>query len=277
MGTLMRIVLDNKNLTALLETGRRMNLSLKQDNMPDYKIIIGVKDLNEIGLLETFQELIESSKILHKKKGLTMMNNYFGNVLRYIVVLEDITKVDFTFMKNTDLQSYINIDSLCKVHLDKESNLVSNVKITDSKYRQLKPTQKEFISCCNEFFIKAISIAKALYRSDPFYACNLFDELRYQLNVMTTYYIGAKYDFAVNIGPRFKSFKTYLEREHFEKFMEIFPKPESESVWAALFNACMLFRREGLEVADILDYDYPKMADRDIIKFIREIWNISIR
>ena len=56
MSYMMRVVLADKNLTALLETGRRMNLSLRQDDMPDFKVIIGVKDLNEIGLLETFQE-----------------------------------------------------------------------------------------------------------------------------------------------------------------------------------------------------------------------------
>lgn len=273
----MRVVLNNKNLTALLETGRRMNLSLRQDDMPDFKVIIGVKDLNELGLLETFQELIESSRILQKRQGLSMMSNYFSNVLRYVVILEDITKVDFTFMKNTDLQSYINVDSLCKLHLDKENMLVSNSKITDAKYRQLKPTQKEYVQCCNEFFIKSVEITKALNRNEFFYASNLFDDLRYQLNLMTEYYIGAKYDFAVNIGPRFKSFKTYLEKEHYDKFLQMYPNPEREQLWNSLFSACTLFRKEGLEVAEILSYEYPKRADRDIVKFIRDIWNISIR
>lgn len=277
MSYMMRVVLGDKNLTALLETGRRMNLSLRQDDMPDFKIIIGVKDLNEIALLEAFQELVEDGVIFHKKQGLNMMNNHFGNVLRYIVILPDITKVDFTFMKNTDLQSYINIDSLCKVHIDKESSLVANAKITDAKYRQLKPTQKEFLQCCNEFFIKAVSITKAINRSDLFYASILFDKLRHELNLMTCYYIGSKYDFAVNIGPSFKSFKTYLEKDHYEKFMEVYPSPKAEELWTALFNACMLFRKAGLEVGDILSYDYPKRSDRDIVKFIRESWNSSIR
>lgn len=277
MSYIMRVVLGDKNLTALLETGRRMNLSLRQDDMPDFKIIIGVKDLNEIALLEAFQELIEDGVIFHKKQGLNMMNNHFGNVLRYIVILPDITKVDFTFMKSTDLQSYINIDSLCKVHIDKESSLVANAKITDAKYRQLKPTQKEFLQCSNEFFIKAVSITKAINRSDLFYASILFDKLRHELNLMTCYYIGSKYDFAVNIGPSFKSFKTYLEKDHYEKFMEVYPIPKTDSLWTALFNACMLFRKAGLEVGEILGYDYPKRTDRDIIKFIRDSWNSSIR
>ncbi len=192
MSYMMRVVLADKNLTALLETGRRMNLSLRQDDMPDFKVIIGVKDLNEIGLLETFQEIVEESIIFHKKQGLNMMNNHFGNVLRYIVILKDITKVDFTFMKNTDLQSYINIDSLCKVHIDKESSLVSNAKITDAKYRQLKPTQKEFLQCCNEFFIKAVSITKAINRSDLFYASILFDKFRYDLAKVGRYKFNKK-------------------------------------------------------------------------------------
>ncbi|HHX69812.1 MAG: aminoglycoside 6-adenylyltransferase [Miniphocaeibacter sp.] len=274
LSAMMKIVYNNKNIVCLLETGERVNTTISKDSLMGFKLILGVKDLNEIALLESMKEIIESSFILQKEDGLSMMNNYFGDVLRYIAVIDDLTIVDFTFFKYDDVQSYIDVDSLCKIHIDKNNGLVGNVKITDVKYRQLKPTQKEFLKCCNEFFIYALKIARGLYRSEIIYSMNLFTKLKARLDKMTLYYIGCQYDFSVNIGAYDKNMKTYLEKSHYEKLLETYPSPDKDKLWTALFNACMLFRKEGLHVSEKLEYLYPKEADREIVKYLREVWNM---
>lgn len=272
---IMKIAYDNKNIYCLLETGEHVNPSIVQDDLVGYKIIIGVKELDELELLTSMKEIIENSYILQKQDGLYMMNNYFSDVIRYITVIEDITRLDITFMHYNDVQSYIDVDSLCKIHIDKKNLLVGNAKITDVKYRQLKPTQREYMKSCNEFFIYALKIARGLYKGEIIYAMNIFDEFRECLNVMTSYYIGCQYEFGVNLGKYYKDIKTYLDKAHYEKFLETYPSPNRDSIWTALFNSCMLFRKEALFVAENLDYEYPKEADREIVRYIRKVWNMS--
>ena len=276
LSTMMKILYSNKNMVCLLETGDRVNLLASQDSLAPIKIIVGVKDLDEYRLLEDIKEVIENSYILNKEDGLKLRNNYFGNVLRYVSIIDDITIVDITFFKYEEVQSYIDVDSLCKIHVDKNNLLVGNAKVTDVKYRQLKPTQKEFLKCCNEFFIVALKLARGLHNGEVVYGMNLFEELEEQLRLMTSYYIGSQYDFSVNIGAYYKDMKTYLDKAHYEKFLEIYPSPSIDKLWTSLFNACMLFRKEGLFVSEKLEYDYPKVADREIVKHIRNIWNIGI-
>ena len=271
---IMKIVYDNKNIICLLETDDRMNSSITDDGLLDFKFIIGVKDLtDELKLLESVEEIIKDSYILHKQENLSVMNNYFVNLIRYITILKDITKVDFTFMRYEDIQSYIDLDSLCKIHIDKEDKLIGNAKITDVKYRQLQPTNREYIKCCNEFFIKSLAVAKGIYRGEIVYSMNVYRELHDRLQTMTNYYIGCEYGFSVNIGKKNKNIITYLEVNHYDKFLESFPVPDKDKLLNILYNTFMLFRKEGLLVAEKLNFEYPKEADREIIKYIRELCN----
>ena len=271
---IMKIVYDNKNIICLLETDDRMNSSITDDGLLDFKFTIGVKDLtDELKLLESVEEIIKDSYILHKQENLSVMNNYFVNLIRYITILKDITKVDFTFMRYEDIQSYIDLDSLCKIHIDKEDKLIGNAKITDVKYRQLQPTNREYIKCCNEFFIKSLAVAKGIYRGEIVYSMNVYRELHDRLQTMTNYYIGCEYGFSVNIGKKNKNIITYLEVNHYDKFLESFPVPDKDKLLNILYNTFMLFRKEGLLVAEKLNFEYPKEADREIIKYIRELCN----
>ena len=274
LSTMMKIVYDNKNMRCLLETGERTNTAAIQDDLTAFKLIVGVEKLEEIELLTALQEILENNLILQKQNDLSMLNFEFENVIRYKAVLEDITRFDITFMEYKACQDYIEVDSLCKIHIDKEGILIGNSTITDVKYRQLKPTNREFTTCCNEFFIAALKVAKGLFRGQIVYAMNIFDEVRIRLQEMTSYYIGSNYDFRVNIGSNFEYLKTYLDKEHYSKLLETYPSPDRDKMWTQLFNACMLFRKEGLAVAEILDYEYPKIADREIVRYLRDAWNM---
>ncbi len=274
ISTMMKIVYDNKHMRCLLETGERTNTAAIQDDLTAFKLIVGVDKLEEIELLSALEEILDKNYILQKQDDLRMLHFHFENVIRYKAVLEDMTRFDITFMEYRECQDYIDIDSLCKVHIDKEGILAGNAMITDIKYRQLKPTNREYTACCNEFFVSALKVAKGLFRGQIVYSMNVYDELRIRLQEMTSYYIGTNYDFRVNIGSNFEYLKTYLDNEHYIKLLETYPSPDRDKMWSQLFNACMLFRKEGLFVAEVLDYEYPKEADREIVKYLRDIWNM---
>ncbi|MDO5755515.1 MAG: aminoglycoside 6-adenylyltransferase [Tissierellia bacterium] len=264
---------DHQDIESLLQTGERNNPNGKKDHLMDYQFVFGVKDPSEFQDPHFLEEIFGQSLLMQKQDGLLFVNKVTKDHVGYTLILDDITKITISFLPQDQMQEYIQMDSLSKILINKDDLLVGNNNQTDISYRQLRPTKKEFNHCCNQFFIEALNVAKGLYRGEIIYAIKTFSEIRETVDQMTSFYIGAHYDFKVSIGERYKYIKNYLEPEHYQRYLETYPLPDRDYLWRALFNACMLFRKEGLEVARILNYEYPKLADREIIQNIRNIYS----
>ena len=269
---LMEFALKNENIKAMIETGERNNPNFEKDEILDYNIIYAVEDLTEFRNSREIDEYFDSLLILKNKGGITFFKKLYQDTIQHIVVLDDITKLNLTFILYRDAQEYLDKDSLAKVLLDKEDLLQGQGKLSEVNYRIQKPTEEEFLDCCNHFFVIVLNIAKGLYYGKVLYAINIYLEAKKYLDEMTAYYIGSNHNFGVSVGQNYENFQTYLPQDHYEKYLEIYPTPDRDILWKNLFNLCMLFRKEGLVVAEKLNYSYPKLADRDIIQKIREVW-----
>lgn len=269
---LMEFAIENESIKCMIETGDRTNPNIKKDELYDYVIIYGVEDLKEFRNSRKIEDYFGSLLTLQKKEGMQFLKKFYQNSLRYILVLDDITKLDITFILYNEAQEYLDKDSLAKVLLDKEELLEGKEELSEATYRQHKPSQEEFLNCCRNFFVISLNIGKGLYHDKVLYSTNIYMEAKKYLDEMTAYYIGCNYNFGVNVGQHYEHFKTYLPEDHYEKYLEIYPQPDRDKLRTNLFQLCMLFRKEALVVAEKLNYDYPKEADRDIIKKLREIW-----
>ena len=269
---LMEFAIENESIKCMIETGDRTNPNVKKDELYDYVIIYGVEDLKEFRNSRKIEEYFGSLLTLQKKEGMQFLKKFYQNSLRYILVLDDITKLDITFILYNEAQEYLDKDSLAKILLDKEDLLEGKEELSEATYRQHRPTREEFLNCCSNFFVTSLNIGKGLYHDKVLCSTNIYMEAKKYLDEMTAYYIGCNYNFGVNVGQHYEHFKTYLPEDHYEKYLEIYPQPDRDKLWTNLFQLCMLFRKEALVVAEKLNYDYPKEADRDIIKKLREIW-----
>ena len=269
---LMEFAIENESIKCMIETGDRTNPNVKKDELYDYVIIYGVEDLKEFRNSRKIEEYFGSLLTLQKKEGMQFLKKFYQNSLRYILVLDDITKLDITFILYNEAHEYLDKDSLAKILLDKEDLLEGKEELSEATYRQHRPTREEFLNCCSNFFVTSLNIGKGLYHDKVLCSTNIYMEAKKYLDEMTAYYIGCNYNFGVNVGQHYEHFKTYLPEDHYEKYLEIYPQPDRDKLWTNLFQLCMLFRKEALVVAEKLNYDYPKEADRDIIKKLREIW-----
>ncbi|WP_297810091.1 aminoglycoside 6-adenylyltransferase [uncultured Finegoldia sp.] len=273
------VVLDfskkDDDIRSLVETGRRLNPSIERDENSDYHFVLGVSDLEKYKDSHIIENMFGDVLMLEKSDKLTYTNKINPHNVSYTIILDDITKIRIFFIKENSMQSYINEDSQADILLDKDQVLVGNSTKSDVCFRQMKPTRSEFESLVNQMFINSLNVAKGLYRKEEIYAIHMFNNVRDNVDKMTGYYIGTNYDFNVNIGYNYEYIKTYLQKEHYERYLETYPLPELENLWSTLFKSCELFRKQGLYVADILGYEYPKRIDRDIMQKIRDIWQRS--
>lgn len=262
------------NIRSMIQTGQRVNPMVAEDGLMDFEIVYGVNDLEAVKDYRAIDLLFQEILLLEKKDDFRFFNKNMGDNVTYHIVLDDITRLKLTYLKANTIQSYIDSDSLAKILMDKDELLRGNTHYTDVKYRIQKPAEEEFVSCCNDFYLTALNIAKGLYRDEVVYAIQIWQILRKKVDQMTSYYIGTEYDFKVSVGMHYEHIKTYLKPDHYDAYLETYTLPEREKIWSSLFKTASLFRKEGLYVAEKMGFEYPKRADRDIMKKIREIWNM---
>ncbi len=268
----MEFANSNEEVRSLIETGRRQNPSIRSYENNDYHYVFGVSDFEKFKDSHFISTLFDDCLMLQKSDKLSYTNKINPNNVSYTIVLNDITKIRIFFIKDNTVQDYINQDSQSEILLDKDQVLVGNITKSDVYFRLPKPTRSEFESIVNEMFISALNVAKGLYRKEEIYAIHMFANVRENVDKMTGHYIESNYDYSVNIGYNYEYIKTYLQEDHYKKYLETYPLPELENLWNTLFSSCELFRKEGLSVAEALGYEYPKRVDRDIMQKIREIW-----
>ena len=274
-GKVIEFSKQNEEVRSLIETGRRLNPSIKKNENTDYHFVFGVSDFEKFKDSHFIESLFGDVLMLEKSDKLTYTNKINPHNISYTIILDDISKIRIFFIKENTMQAYINEDSQSEILLDKDQVLVGNSTKSDVCFRQLKPTKHEFESLVNQMFINSLNVAKGLYRKEEIYAIQMFYHVRENVDKMTGYYIGSNYDFNVNIGYNYEYIKTYLPKEHYERYLETYPLPELENLWSTLFKSCDLFRKQGLHVAELLGYEYPKRVDRDIMQKIRDIWQRS--
>lgn len=268
---IIKFARDDDKIRSLIETGRRLNPSIKSRDEIDYHYVFGVHDLLDFKDPRYVEDIFEDLLLIRKADKISYSNKINPNNVNYNLVLDDISKVSLFFIEANTMQEYINQDSLSNILIDKDDLLVGNPTKSDVYFRQAKPSKNDFNTACSDIFMYSLVVAKALYRNEDLYAMKMFFNIIYALDRMTGFYIGCNYNFSVNIGYNFEYIKTYLTEEHYKRYLETYPSPFIEDLWEKLFKACELFRKEGLYVAENLGYEYPKKADRDIMKKIRDI------
>lgn len=263
-------------IQSLIETGPRTDPTVEKTDLLDYNFTFGTENISRYRSTKFFMdELGDDFLLVQKRKvDLSHIDNTINEALSYVVITNDIVRINLTFMQNLNIQDYVNNMSMAKVIIDKTEEIdISTIPI-NKVYIYPKPSKDDYLTCCNEFFVNVLDIGKGLYEGKTLYAINkYYEEVKNRLDEMTAYFIGCTYDFRVDVGNNYENFKLYLDTEHYDRYLMTYPEPDREKMWATLFNSCMLFRKQALVVGDKLGFEYIKFADRDILSYLRKLWN----
>lgn len=147
-------------------------------------------------------------------------------------------------------------DKLCIVLLDKEGILPDIPKASDEDHYVKRPTQKEFLAICNEFWWCLDNVAKGLWREEPTYAMDMLNYcVRPQLIKLLSWKIGINNDFKCSIGKSGKYMYRYLSENEWNKFLETYSSADVDDIWNAVMKMCSLFIYNMNEVSKGLGYE----------------------
>ena len=89
-GKVIEFSKQNEEVRSLIETGRRLNPTLKKDENTDYHFVLGVSDFEKFKDSHFIESLFGDVLMLEKYDKLTYTNKINPHNISYTIILDDI-------------------------------------------------------------------------------------------------------------------------------------------------------------------------------------------
>ncbi len=272
---ILGIAKRDDRIRAVYMNGSRTNPNAPRDIFQDYDIVYVVTETSSFIQDETWIQvfgdllMIQEPDKMDQEAG-TPMN--FDRSYTYLMLFTDGNRIDLHIeTQESMLEGYVS-DKLTVPLLDKDHCLPSIPAPSDEEYHENKPTEVQFLHCCNEFWWCLQNVAKGIWRDEMPYARSMFEHTsKAMLDHMVTWWVGSQHEFGVSTGKMGKYFKTYLPSPYWEKYESTYPDREHEKFWDAVFAACELFRLLALEVAEDGGFTYNMRDDENMLSYLRQV------
>ena len=272
---LEKITWQDSRILALYMNGSRVNPNVLQDDFQDYDVVFVVTEtssfindkkwINNFGNPFYFQLPDENPNFPNDKE------NFYG----YLIQFDDGVRMDIHIETLSHALENIKNDSLCKILIDKNNYLPKIPESSDKDYWVKKPTQEQFLACCNEFWWCTNNLAKGLARKEFLYVQDMANfVVRKELEKMLSWKVGIKTDFKVSIGKSAKYISKYLDKEIYENYLKTFFTCDIESAWKSIFFMCDLFEKIAHEVAKNLGFSLNYVESKNAREFLDRVYKL---
>lgn len=247
----------DERIVAIYMNGSRTNVNADQDIFQDYDIVYVVQEtasfIEDKEWIKQFGDILYMQYPDESPYGVSDKENFYGWLMQF----KDGNRLDLHVESITHALKFIEEDRLCKILLDKKGILPDMGKATDEQYWVKRPSQEEFLACCNEFWWCTNNLAKGLWREEISYLQDMTNfVVRKQLEKMLAWQIGVLTGFSVSIGKSGKYMNRWLSKEVYERYLNTYFGGKIQEAWQAIKGMCELFDETARKVAEQLAYTY---------------------
>lgn len=249
------------------------------DAYSDYDVVIVVDDVvsmyQDRSWLADFGELLVSYwDPLHRDE--TSGAVWVGSVNNYRSGL----KIDFSVWSH---QRYADVtagpdphpefDAGHQVLADKDGLTGQLPGATYRSYIPRPPNESIYQTLIADFLIGVPYVAKNLLRDELLPAKWVLDfDMRFNYLVpMLEWRVECDHNWSLKTGSLGKGLRKQLPAEAWDQLVGTFTGPDPESNWQALFQMIELFGRTAEEVAEVLDFSYPRDLISDVAQHARDM------
>ncbi|PEW13591.1 aminoglycoside 6-adenylyltransferase [Bacillus cereus] len=272
LDVIINIAKEDERIRAVIMNGSRVNPNVKRDCFQDYDIMYVVNDIQSFTSNHNWVHRFGEIMIVQMPEEMSLVQPDEDGKFPYLMQFMDGNRIDLTLVPVELIKKFVGQDSLSKLLLDKDNCMEGFPPASDKDYLIKKPTEKEFLDCCNEFWWCSTNVAKGLWREELFYAKGMLEgPVRDMFIVMLEWHIGMKTDFTVNTGKFGKHFEQYIEEDMWEQFKRTFSNAEYENIWESFFVMSDLFREVANEIANTYEYQYPQEDDDKVTNYLKHV------
>ncbi|WML31311.1 aminoglycoside 6-adenylyltransferase [Neobacillus sp. OS1-32] len=255
-------------IRAVAMNGSRTNPNAPKDLFQDFDIVYLVNEMDSFIQDEKWIDIFGERIIMQTPEKRSLSCNRYP----YLMLFSDGNRIDLTLIPLNKKDEYLQEDKLTVILLDKDQTLPDIAPPTDKDYWVKRPSEEDFLTCCNEFWWVATYVAKGLWRKEILYAQeHLNNYVQPMLLKMLEWQVGIQNDFAVSIGKCGKYLEKFLPEDTWRELMTTFSDGKYESVWKALFSMTNLFRATAKSVAESLNFEYHDDDDKRVTNYLKQV------
>jgi aminoglycoside 6-adenylyltransferase len=264
---------DNR-IRAVLLNGSRANSNIEPDKFQDFDLVFIVDRLDSFITDHSWTDIFGKKIIFQLPDEMTLgnENNSQKNIsFTYLMLFEDKNRLDLTLFSKQKITSDFKPDSLTNLWLDKDNLFAKLPPSTDKDYHIQKPTEKEFLETCNEFWWVSTYVVKGLLRSEIIYAKGMLETVvRPMFMKVIDWKVGIENEFGVSMGKSSKYLKKYVSNDFYEKVLLTYSNFELEENWRSLLLMAEVFQQTSNFVADKLEFRINKIEEQSTMSYLKD-------
>lgn len=270
------IAISDDRIRAVILNGSRANSNVVPDKYQDFDLLYIVTEIESFISDHSWTNIFGDILIRQLPDEMDVGKDpgapeHFG--FAYLMLFKDGNRIDLTLFPKNKIESNFHRDSLTFVWLDKD-NIFSNInKSSDADYLVKRPSEKEFLETCNEFWWTTTNVAKGLLRNEITYAKEMQEiVVRPMFMKIIEWYIGAETNFLVSFGKAGKFMKAYLPGTLYEEILSTYSDHQPENNWKSFFTMAELFGQLAKIVANKLDFQYNNDEEKNVKYYLRQAY-----
>jgi aminoglycoside 6-adenylyltransferase len=264
---------SDDRIRAVLLNGSRANKKVSVDKYQDFDIVYFVYDIESFTSNHNWTNVFGDKIIMQLPDEMVFgkKNDDEKIAFHYLMLFKDGNRIDLTLFPINKPGLKFPADSLTIVWLDKD-NLFSNIsEANDFDYLIKKPTEKEFLDACNEFWWVCTNVSKGLLRNEITYSKEMLESFaRPMFMKIIEWYIGTETDFSVSFGKAGRFMKQCLTSFQYDNILATYSDYQIENNWKSLFVMTKLFGQFAIAVADKLNFKYNLKEEQNVTMFLND-------
>lgn len=273
MNLILQLAKDDDRIRCVYLTGSRANPNVEKDNYQDFDVVFVVTEtasfLQEDSWRASLGEIAMMQEPLSSYLGWGEGNDP-NECYTWLMLFKDGQRIDLQLHSLQVAKRNFLAESLTVTLLDKDAFLPINEAPSDHHYWIAKPSQAEFLACCNEFWWCLSNVGKGLVRQQLPYALRMYHETSHaELDKMIEWAIGLTYDYQVNTGLWGKYFRDYLSEKDYNHYLKTYASGDVSHIWTAVWMAVEMFQEKARDVAHAFDYPYHQEEETAMICYLK--------
>lgn len=272
MDLILSVAKEDARIRAVYMNGSRTNPNAPRDIFQDYDIVYVVNETGAFRSDKTWIDRFGERLYMQLPEENVFYQSEIHSCYGWLIQFSDGNRLDLHVSTLEHVLKGIQGDRLCKILVDKDDCLPVMPEATDEDFWVQRPTERQFLDTCNEFWWCLNNVAKGLWREEISYVMDMINHVvRPQLIRLLEWKIGFEAEFSVSIGKSGKYMDKWLDEEIWQLFLKTYSSSKIDEIWDAVFIMCDLFNVVAREISGRMAVSYNQDEADNSLKFLRDV------
>ena len=269
---ILNVAKNDDRIRAVVMNGSRTNPNAITDIFQDYDIEYVVYETKCFREEEHWIDQFGDRLYMQYPEDNSYYPSDVKNCYGWLIQFTDGNRLDLHVCTLSQVLNDIKKDRLNRILLDKDNCLPKISEATDEDYWVKKPSEKQFLDTCNEFWWSLNNVAKGLWREEIPYVMDMINYVvRPQLILLLEWKIGIETSYSVSVGKSGKYINRWLEKEQWDKFLQTYSSGDISKIWKSVYIMCDMVDTIARELAQNMNFRYNEVEANNSFQYLKDV------